>query len=281
MDIFDLIDQLADAERRLRQAHFVAPCVPGGGVCTRIEGLVRTFDPAPEDFEGWGIFAADAVRARLVEEASPGDIERYLGLFSTLRLVLVEPLDGRSWLAFPANRSDMAQRFSEVRPVVVHLVERARAFETIVARTDGSNFWFERIDRVADPALAERLRAAKDETAHPAALTLAGLTPEMREAYALTWGPDTPEPTRYDAAHLDAEELLAQALASGGGRLCDFGDGGVFWNVRWETGDGETHQSAVDKEDLTVISAGICLSGRDRDFDLQSLVGVVEDRWRI
>ena len=34
----------------------------------------------------------------------------------------------------------------------------------------------------------------------------------------------------------------------------------------------------VSKRDLTVISSGICLSDRDRDFDLQSLVGVIEKR---
>ena len=36
---------------------------------------------------------------------------------------------------------------------------------------------------------------------------------------------------------------------------------------------------AIAKSELTVVSAGICLSGRDRDFDLQSLVGVVERQW--
>jgi hypothetical protein len=36
------------------------------------------------------------------------------------------------------------------------------------------------------------------------------------------------------------------------------------------------HTSAIAKADLTVVSSGICLSGRDRDFDLQSLVGVIE-----
>ena len=42
---------------------------------------------------------------------------------------------------------------------------------------------------------------------------------------------------------------------------------------------GQRHTSAIGKGDLTVISSGICLSGRARDFDLQSLVGVMDGQW--
>ena len=58
----------------------------------------------------------------------------------------------------------------------------------------------------------------------------------------------------------------------------EFRDRQDHWVVEWTTADGQRHTSAISKSDLTVISSGICLSGRDRDFDLHSLVGVIENR---
>jgi len=96
------------------------------------------------------------------------------------------------------------------------------------------------------------------------------LTPELRTAYQLA---------SQQAAGFKAyynERRLRGALAMGGGELEAFQDRGDYWLVEWTTRQGENHTSAIAKKDLTVISAGICLDERDRDFDLQSLVGVVE-----
>ncbi|MBE9010595.1 hypothetical protein IQ250_10290, partial [Pseudanabaenaceae cyanobacterium LEGE 13415] len=103
------------------------------------------------------------------------------------------------------------------------------------------------------------------------ALKFKGMTPEQRSLYELvaqrTEG--FPEPD---------EKRLQQALKLGGGELQQFHDRGNYWTVDWTTADGTGHTSAITKDDLTVVSSGICLSGRDRDFDLQSLVGVIEQQ---
>jgi hypothetical protein len=48
------------------------------------------------------------------------------------------------------------------------------------------------------------------------------------------------------------------------------------YTVTYEV-DGQRHVSAVSKKDLSVHLDGICLSGEDENFDLQSLVGVIRE----
>lgn len=272
-DIRNLLTQMAAEEAAFQATQFVAPCVRGGSVRARVAGLVQTFRPKPRDFEGWGVFRAENGKtAVLMEEADLPLVDAYLQLLTPLRARLVQALTGQAWLAYPVNEGDARQRLGQARPLVVHLVTEGGALESIIVRGDGHAWWFAETDRRADPQEAEQLRAALKRTVPPEDLRFSGLTPEMRTAYGLA----AQGAQEFTARRTYDERRLTDALHVGGGALRDFRDRGEFWHVEWTIGDGQRHTSAIDKRDLTVMSSGVCLSGRDRDFDLQSLVGVIE-----
>lgn len=271
-DIRKLLNQIAKQESELSNTQFLAPCVPKGLVRTKVSGIICTFTPKPRNFEGWGIFQpVDEKTAELVDEPSLPKLTEYLKLLPAMRLRLAYSLQGKTWLAYPVNESDAKQRIGNVKPVAVHLVTEGVAFECAIARYDG-HFWFEELDRRADPIVAENLRQAFKKQTPIEELHFKGITPEMRTAYDLATQRIANWQQKRD------EKRLAGALKQGGGNLEKFSDRTDHWLVEWTTADGFRHTSAIDKNDLTVISSGICLSGRDRDFDLQSLVGVIEQR---
>jgi hypothetical protein len=276
-DVRKLIGKLAEEEAQLLKTRFLAPCVPGGSIRTRISNLVYTFSAEPRKFEGWGLFKPlDVQRAKLVEEAGLPQIDRYLKLFKTFRLRLVFKMHGLTWLAYPVNESDARQRLGKVQPLPVRLISDGGRFEQVITRCDGASFWFEETDRREDPLVAEQLRQALSEEILPENLRFKGLTPEMRSAYQLAFQGSA----AYRARLLQKgdEDRLREALALSGAQLQGYRDREDFWLVEWSTADGERHSSAISKESLTVISAGICLEDRDADFDLQSLVGVIEQQ---
>ena len=272
-DIRNLLNQLASQEAQLQDTEFLAPCVRGGAVRTAVAGIIYTFKPKPRKFEGWGIFRPiDEQTAEFVEEPSLPQLVEYFKLLKPLRLRLAYKLERKSWLAYPVNESDARQRFGIVKPMAVHLVTEGTQFEQIIARGDGKSWWFEDIDRRSDPMVADRLMQALKEVTSPDCLQFKGMTPEMRIIYQMAAS------QAKEFAGLQDEKRLQKALKQGGGELHKFDDRGEFWRVEWTTADGTRHNSAISKGDLTVVSSGICLSGRDRDFDLQSLVGVMEGR---
>lgn len=303
-DIDNLLNQIAAQETQLQDTEFLAPCVQGGQVRTSVANLIYTFTPQPADFEGWGIFCpVDEKKAEVVEEASLPQLAEYLNLLKPLRLRLAYPLRSLTWLAYPMNESDMQQRLGMIKPVPVHLVSEGAVFEPIIARFDGTAFWFDEIDRRAEPQPTEQLREHLEQVTLPDQVRFAGMTPEMVTVYELVLQqtpayqereqhrrqvrqgenrPQHPQRRRErGGSNPDQtdEQRLRDALQMGGGRLQTFRDRGEFWQVEWTTRDRESHTCAIAKGDLTVMSSGICLSGCDRDFDLQSLVGVIEARF--
>jgi hypothetical protein len=319
-DIRNLLNQIAAQETQLGDTQFLAPCVRGGRVRTSVASIIYTFTPQPQDFEGWGIFQpVDGKIAEVVEEPSLPQLAEYLKLLKPLRLRLAHLLQGQTWLAYPVNESDMQQRLGAAKPVPVHLVTEAAAFEPIIARFDGSAWWFDEIDRRAEPQPAELLREQLRQGTMPENVRFPGMTPEMvtvydlalqqTEAYQLRlqhqrevreqqerqreqWQQrraqrdeqrreqerQSQRGRRHRGSAQGDEGRLRDALHMGGGELREFRDRGEFWQVEWMTRNGDRHTSAISKGDLTVITSGICLSGYDRNFDLQSLVGVIEAR---
>ncbi|QLE42565.1 hypothetical protein FD723_20435 [Nostoc sp. C052] len=273
-NIFKLINQIAIAEAQLYTTQFLAPCVKGGRVRTLVAGMICTFTPKPSKFEGWGIFqAVDQKTATVVEEADLPQIAEYLQHFPQIRLRLAHQLRGQTWLAYPVNEADMRQRLKVVKPIAVHLVTEGVTFEQIIARWNGQSCWFEEVDRRTDPAISETLQSALKQLTPTEELQFKGITPEIRTVYELA----SRRIEGFSQPQQD-EKRLRKALQIGGGSLTQFHDRGDYWTVDWTTADGVRHSSAIAKTDLTVVSSGICLSGRDRDFDLQSLVGVMEQQ---
>jgi hypothetical protein len=176
------------------------------------------------------------------------------------------------WLAIPASGADMRFRIEGLIPV--RLVEEARLFEIVLSRFDGAHCWYEGPDPRRDPATAAYLREALGAMVEPQHLSRPGLTAEERTAYALNYAPRLQ--AEIDARRDRVEERLREALAHAGAELKDYLERDQTYRVTYEV-DGQRHVSVVDQNDLSVQVAGICLSGEDRHFDLQSLVGVLRE----
>lgn len=264
---------MAKAEKDILNTQFLAPHLRGSDVVVKVKGLVKTFRPTPENFEGWGVFRILADNtAELLEKASRVQVSQYHRGLKASRFYLVRQLRDGTWLGYPVSNSSFENTFGAVRPVIIHLVKMGRTFDQVIGRWDGRNFWFDQVDRRGDPKLSRLLATALKNFVAPDALRIKGLTPEQRKAYSLVFEQD--ERLRVSCS----EARLKRALELGGGQLESFIDGGDYWNTQWVTSTGERHTSAIRKSDLTVLSAGICLDGEDDKFDLQSLVGVVEQR---
>ncbi|HEV8190794.1 MAG TPA: hypothetical protein VGP82_04820 [Ktedonobacterales bacterium] len=269
MRIEDLLKKLEAAEHEFLSREVLAPLLPARPVQVRIAGIVCSLKVERGAFTGWAVLQPLAVdRARVVRPASLSEVRAYLQLFPPIRLITVVR-DGASWLALAAHAGDTRIRFDQPAPVWL-TEESVQPFETLVARFDGSLFWFERRDSRSNPALAAYLRQAAAEDTPPEQLHKPGLSAEERAAYTWVW-------QLAEDARLRAHEVrLADALRHASGRLRSFIERDDRYTVTYEV-DGERHVSNVGKRDLSVLTSGICLSGRDRDFDLTSLVGVMRE----
>lgn len=278
MHIDDLLDRLAAAERDFEGKEFLAPLIGTNQVQVRIAGIICQLaieENLPNDFTGWAILRAlNIKKASFQRQASLAEKGAFLQLFPAVKLILLQQ-KGRHWLAVPAQRGD--SRFQMQGPVTTWLPDEGlQRFETVLAAFDGRFFWYRGRDPSRDPSLAVYLREQiirqDDRGLPPLPETIhkKGLSAEERGAYALAWA------MLAEVQRDRVESRLSEALKHAGAELRDYSERGNAYVVRYLV-DGQTHISTVRQDDLSVMTAGICLAGQDRHFDLASLVGVLRE----
>jgi hypothetical protein len=269
MRIKALLDNLEAQEQAFLARDILAPVLRGRAVGVQIAGVRCSLQLDRRRYEGWAVLRPlSAGRARILRPARMGEVASYLALFPPVRLIALARSEGL-WQAVAAQQGARGLRLARPVPVVL-AEEELQPFDPFVARFDGRLFLYARRDERRDPAIAAYLRQALAADQPPQYLRKSGLSPEERAAYDLVW-------LALEQARRDHVEVrLAEALAHAGARLVAYIERDELYTVTYEV-DGVPHTSALRKDNLTVLTAGICLSDRDDDFDLTSLVGVMRE----
>lgn len=281
-----LLRRLAAAENSFLEQEFLAPVVSGGVVRVRVGGVICKLRVEPAEFVGWGVFRpVSHTEALLEREASLAERRAYLKLLPDVRLVVCRRARDM-WFGSAGRFGDGRIDLAGAAPI--QLATEVQQFDVVSARFDGGLFWFDEVDRRHDPRQASYLREALSERVVPTEVARKGLTAEERAAYDLAyWELVRPPEERRAKRRRGRREVLPvdndlvamrlrESLSHAGAELVDYLERADGFRVRYQVG-GQHYTSSVDKHDLTVQVAGICLSGEDEKFDLGSLVGVLRE----
>jgi len=267
-NIHNLIDKLASQEEEFLKSEFLSPVLNGQPVMIRIAGIVMTMRIIPGNFQGWGVFKPTSRRlAKHVRAPSMVEKRKYLDLFPALRFILHHH-NQNTWFGTPYPDA----RFQISGSVPIYLCEEVQLFDQICARFDSHVCWFDEVDSRKSPKNANYLRESLANLRKPEQLD--GLSREEIEAYQVA------HKIAYETSEEAQKEKelgrIKTALKRAGAGYRSHIERGDTFTIEYVV-DGHTHRSVVSKDNLSVISAGICLSGYDRDFDLQSLAGVIAE----
>lgn len=270
MRVEDLIDQFGREEKDLlSNQEIFSPFYPDAGqISTRISGVIYNFKIKKRAEVGFGIFKPkNPSFAYLKRMANEEEVAEYLSILPRIKAILV--FKTKFWYCIPQNiNAYLKLDFLGLTPV--YNVENAEAFDYITGRFDGQNIWFEDLDPNCDFEKIENLKEV--ERKKQPFDKIKGLTPEDYLAFTL--------------AHKNAEEQEALTLGGRikaafekkGAKLESFKElSGHRVQVKWISKKNQPYTSVLDKRNMNVVCAGICLSGQDAKFDLDSLIGVVTE----
>lgn len=291
-DIFNLIDSLGKTANTLTERVFVSPVYRNRWIATRIDRIIYRFK-IPNTRPGWYRFQPTSQnKARRIGPADMLEIEQYLKMVDRLRLIMLRR-EGDVLLGIPFKTNKFGFKVNDIYPVRLVSDDMAQEFDEVLCRFDGANIWYETVPLNNDPARSEYLRTSLESRINPSDLSFQGLRYEEKTAYAIKYqlileegererrmaAEERQRQRRLEEERLmrDSRHRVKRAVEHGGGVFRNFFERGDNFSVTYQV-DGEEYTSTIAKDrNLTVLTAGVCLSGRDNDFDLTSLISVLRE----
>jgi len=286
-DILNLIDNIGDIEESVLDTEFVSPVFDNTQIAMSVAGLVYTLR-IPKTDPGWYRFKAiDRKRARIVSEASFTDISDYQRCLKDIRIGIIYR-EGDVLYGIPQKTNSFRIPVNTVLPIFL-CSQMVYDFDYIIGSCDGVNIWYKHPDMSNSPLKGEYLRDSLSRILDPTDLKFSGLTIEDRIGYSIRFKIDEQvklklrliEEQKERAIKLSREEQrkkdIKDDIEHAGGTYLSTVEGSDFFRVTYVV-DGAEYTSMVSKDSSRkIISAGICLSGGDRDFDLKSLITVMRE----
>lgn len=268
-DVTELIKKVGEKEAAITEQEFVSPIFFNEYVATKIFGIVYKFK-IEQKTPGWyKVKPVDHSLAKTSSIADLSDIDFYLSKLTKIRLTLT--LKRKNvYLAVPEKSNNLNLPIEQLIPVFL-FDDYVMDFDRIIARFDGSNFWYHQIDPSHDPAKSAYLREKLNKRSSAKTIKFSGLTTEDRIAYILSL-------TLTQKEIIDKKkDTIKQDIEHAGGELIKFLEKSDHYRVTYKV-DGHEYTSNISKtQDHKVITAGICLSGEDRKYDLKSLITVMRE----
>jgi hypothetical protein len=261
MDAQSCLEKIIGREKKLHGKSFVAPAQRGRTVRIRIGMFVWECRPDAE-FSGWGVFEmCGPGQVRFLREAEPWEKSEYLESFEKHTLMLFY-LDSRGiWW----GRDFKGEKF-----VPVLLVEGHLQFDSIVAAFDGSSYWYDCADPRADAGHAQILRDSLKAEVPVKGLKNFHFTLRETSLYEMALI------IVKQMGHMQKDVFMREiekALQMGNAQMLECAEVDNGYRVTWRR-ESQTLTSLVDRN-LSVISAGTCLSGQDALQDLTSLSSLI------
>jgi hypothetical protein len=231
-------------------------------------------NPEPGWFAMWPTSKNTVTMER---EAHPHERVEYLRQLPRFFVIATHYVSSHIVICVPLNPSDAEQRgWPNAEPRPLHLVTGSIESGDVCVARGSDVLYFETVDTAHNYAAGRGVRYVASMDGPPPGVFGGGWRPaaEIVDAHA--------EEVREKLARIEAEKAkrseeynIMRHIEFMGARLHDWRKSGDMYTVSWEY-RGRTHTVRVSPE-MRIMSAGVCLSGRDLEQNLSSIVKVMDD----